>query len=451
MGAAGALAGATRGKGKDMKIGVRAEDKSEWERRTPLVPEDMAALRHMGVALVAQASPQRAFSDAEFSQAGIPLQPDLADCEVIIGLKEIPAAKLEPDKTYVFFAHVIKGQPYNMPMLKRLMALGCTLIDYERIVDDQGRRLIAFGHYAGLAGMINGLWALGQRLDAENIENPFSPLRQARDYGSLVEAQAAISRVAEDIRARGIPPAVHPLMVGFTGYGNVSRGAQEIFDRLPFETAPPGSAARMAANPPPRADRLYKIVYKEKDLVHPRDDGSTFGLEDYYRYGKKKYAGAVGQELAHLTLLVNCIYWDERYPRLMERTDFQTLWTAGRRPRLRVVADISCDVDGALACTVESSYPDRPLYVFHPESGRVTDGVRGHGPVVMAVEILPAELPRESSAYFSRLLKPYVPTLADIDPRADFEALALAPEIKRAVILWRGRFTPDYRYLEARL
>jgi alpha-aminoadipic semialdehyde synthase len=123
----------------------------------------------------------------------------------------------------------------------------------------------------------------------------------------------------------------------------------------------------------------------------------------------------------------------------------------GRAPRLRVVADISCDVDGALACTVRSSYPDRPLYVFHPESGRVTDGVKGHGPVVMAVEILPAELPRESSAYFSRLLKPYVPALAAIDHQAAFEHLNVPPEIKRAVILWRGRLTPDYRYLEARL
>jgi alpha-aminoadipic semialdehyde synthase len=434
-----------------MKIGVRAEDKSEWEKRTPLVPQDMAALRHMDVALVAQASPQRAFSDTEFFQAGIPLQSDLTDCDVIIGLKEIPAAKLEADKIYVFFAHVIKGQEYNMPMLKRLMALGDTLIDYERIVDDHGRRLIAFGQYAGLAGMLNGLWALGQRLDAESIANPFSSLRQARDYQSLVEAKQAISRVAEAIRERGIPPNVHPLNVGFAGYGNVSRGAQEIFDLLPFEEISPGTAAQIATTPPERTDCLYKIVYQEKDLVRPRVAGTAFSLEDYYRYGKKKFTGAVSRELAHLTLLVNCIYWDARYPRLLSRTDCQALWMADRRPRLRVVADISCDVDGALACTVASSYPDRPLYVFNPESGRITDGVRGHGPVVMAVEILPAELPRESSAYFSRGLKRYLPALAKIDHQADFQHLNLPPELKRAVILWRGHLTPDYRYLEDHL
>ena len=434
-----------------MKIGIRAEDKSEWERRTPLVPEDIAALSADGLALVVQTSPQRAFEDEEFYRFGIPLQSNLDDCDVIIGLKEIPSDQLAPNKTYVFFSHVIKGQPYNLPMLKQMMALGDTLIDYERIVDDQGRRLIAFGQYAGLAGMINGLWALGKRLDAEGITTPFSRLRQARTYASLADAKEAITRVGEDIMAQGIPPSVHPLIVGFAGYGNVSRGAQEIFDLLPFEEILPGTVGKKAANPSDRTDRLYKVVYQEKDLVRPRDNETTFSLEDYYQYGKQKYASAVGQELGDLSLLVNGIYWDERYPRLLNQADCRALWADGRTPRLRVVADISCDVDGALACTVEPSYPDRPLYVFHPDSGRVTDGVQGHGPVVMAVEILPTELPRESSAYFSQLLKAYVPALTNLKHPSDFEHLHLPPEIKRAIILWHGRLTPEYKYLEAHL
>ena len=398
-----------------------------------------------------QTSPQRAFKDEEFSRFGIPLQSNLDDCDVIMGLKEISGDRLAPNKTYVFFSHVIKGQPYNMPMLKQMMALGDTLIDYERIVDDQGRRLIAFGQYAGLAGMINGLYALGQRLDVEGITTPFSRLRQARAYASLADAKEAIARVGEDIMAQGIPPSVHPLIVGFAGYGNVSRGAQEIFDLLPFEEIAPGTVEKIAANPSDRKDRLYKVVYQEKDLVRPRDTETTFSLEDYYQYGKQKYASAVAQELSDLTLLVNGIYWDERYPRLLNQDDCRALWADGRKPRLRVVADISCDVDGALACTVEPSYPDRPLYVFHPDSGRVTDGVSGHGPVVMAVEILPAELPRESSVYFSRLLKDYVPALPNPSHPSDFDRLDLPPEIKRATILWQGRLTPDYQYLKTHL
>jgi alpha-aminoadipic semialdehyde synthase len=279
----------------------------------------------------------------------------------------------------------------------------------------------------------------------------FSRLRQARTYASLADAKEAIARVAEAIMMQGIPPVVHPLMVGFAGYGNVSRGAQEIFDLLPFEEIAPGAVAKIAARPPDRTDRLYKVVYQEKDLVRPRDTETTFSLEDYYQYGKQKYAGAVGRELGELTLLVNGIYWDERYPRLLNQADCRALWADGRTPRLRVIADISCDVDGALACTVEPSYPDRPLYVFHPDSGRVTDGVSGHGPVVMAVEILPAELPRESSAYFSRLLKTYVPAFSNLNRQADFDQLDVPPAIKRAIILWQGRLTPGYRSLEAHL
>jgi len=434
-----------------MKIGIRSEDKNEWERRTPLTPEDMAALLVEGLPMVAQKSPRRAYTDEEYTRAGIPLQADLSDCDVIIGLKEIPNDQLVADKTYVFFSHVIKGQPYNMPMLKRLMTLGDTLIDYERIVDDQGRRLIAFGQYAGLAGMINGLWALGQRLQAEGMANPFSRLRQARTYATLADAKETIARVGEDIMAQGIPRAVHPLIVGFAGYGNVSRGAQEIFDLLPYEEIEPRAVDTLATKPPDRKDRLFKVVYQEKDLVRPRDAAATFDLEDYYRHGRQKYANAVGQRLGNLTLLVNGIYWDERYPRLLNKSDCQALWANGRTPRLRVVADISCDVNGALACTVAPSYPDRPLYVFHPDSGRVTDGVSGHGPVVMAVEILPAELPRESSAYFSRLLKGYVPELPGPNHPSSFDRLDLPPEIKRAIILWQGRLTPDYSYLERHL
>lgn len=434
-----------------MKIGIRSEDKSEWERRTPLIPNDIAALRRGGVDLVVQTSRYRAYRDEEFSAAGIPLQHDLGDCRLILGLKEIPVDKFEPEKIYVFFSHVIKGQRYNMPMLKRMMALGDALFDYERIVDDQGRRLIAFGRYAGLAGMINGLWALGLRLASEGIANPLNRLQQAVTYPSLVEARHALSRVAEDIRANGVPSAVHPLIVGFAGYGNVSQGAQEIFDLLPFEEVPPDAVAPLTAHPPKEDRRLYKVVYREKDLVRPRASHRAFDLKDYYRHGKEKYRGAVNRSLGDLTLLVNGIYWDERYPRLLDRDDLRALWSAGANPRLRVVADISCDIDGALACTTQPSDPGRPLYVYHPESGRVSDGVEGRGPVVMAVEILPAELPRESSAYFSRLLGPYVPVLAGLHHRKDFERLDMPPEIRRAAILWRGELTPDYRYLEAHL
>ncbi len=158
-----------------MKFGVRSEDKSQWERRVPLVPQDAAALRLAGVDVVVQQSARRAFTEEEFRAAGVPVQEDLEDCGVVIGIKEIPPARLLPGKTYLFFPHVIKGQPANMPMLRRLMDLKATLIDYERIVDEHNRRLIFFGRHAGLAGMINTLWALGKRLESRGISSPFAP------------------------------------------------------------------------------------------------------------------------------------------------------------------------------------------------------------------------------------------------------------------------------------
>ncbi len=112
---------------------------------------------------------------------------------MVFAVKEIPPALFEPGKVYVFFAHVIKGQPYNMPMLRRLLDLGCTLIDYEKVTDDQGRRLIFFGRHAGMAGTLETLWALGRRLAWEGIPTPLADLRHAYEYRDVAEAKEAVS------------------------------------------------------------------------------------------------------------------------------------------------------------------------------------------------------------------------------------------------------------------
>ena len=270
-----------------MKIGIRAEDKSRWERRVPLVPQDIAELRRSGLDIVVQSAPQRAIADGEFAAAGIPVAADLSDCGLIVGIKEIPSERLEAEKVYLFFAHVIKGQTYNMPMLQRLMDLGATLIDYERVVDAQNRRLIFFGRHAGLAGMVNTLWALGRRLAWEGIPSPFARIRQAMQYADLEAARSDIRAAAAEIRQQGLPRELMPLVVGFTGYGNVSGGAQEIFDLLPHESVAP---ADLALLPPDEARRLYKVVFKEADCFAAGDGVSPFGLEDYFRHGKQRYA-----------------------------------------------------------------------------------------------------------------------------------------------------------------
>jgi len=173
-------------------IGIRREDKSIWERRVPIIPEHVRQLREEhSIEVRVQPSEIRVFQDEEFAQAGAWVEEDLSPCPVVFAVKEIPSHFFHPGHTYVFFAHVIKGQPYNMSMLRRLLELGCQLIDYEKVTDERGRRLIFFGRHAGLAGMIDTLWALGQRLNWEDIPNPFSDLHQACQYDSLAQAKAA--------------------------------------------------------------------------------------------------------------------------------------------------------------------------------------------------------------------------------------------------------------------
>ncbi len=429
-------------------IGLRREDKSEWERRVPITPQDAVKLQQeYGIQVIAQTSPTRAFTDAEFVEAGIIVQEDLGSCPTILGIKEIPKGSFEPDKTYIFFSHVIKGQPYNMPMLRRMLDLGCTLIDYERVVDENNRRLIFFGWHAGVAGMIDTLWALGQRLAWEGIENPFVDLRQTRAYRDLAEATSALAQVRARIETEGLPEQVVPLIVGVAGYGNVSRGAQEMLDLLPVIDIEPEEVATIAAGTDFSRHHLYKAVFKEWHSVEPRSPDGVFELQDYYDH-PEEYRGVFEQYVPHLTVLANAIFWTDAYPRLVTKAYLETLYGSQAKPRLRVIGDISCDVEGAIECTVKATEPGDPIYVYDPVTGAATDGHEGPGIVIMAVEILPSELPREASTDFSHVLAPFVPAVARCDFSASFEDCDLPPEIKRAVIAYRGQLTPDYQYIQ---
>lgn len=431
--------------GKGRCVGLRREDMYHWERRTPLIPEHVQSLQEStGHEFLVQTSDMRAFSDSEYATLGLPVVESLADCPVIVALKEIPVAVLEKNKTYVYFSHVIKGQSYNMPMLQRALDLGCTIIDYEKIVDDNHRRLIAFGNYAGLAGMIDSLWSLGLRLKAEGIENPFSALKQASEYADLAEAKAAIEAFGQRIAVEGLPESITPLVVGIAGYGNVSKGAQEILDILPVTEL--SAAALLAGNLPKEiSNTVIKVVFREEDTVLPLMEEKTFELQEYYDF-PERYRGVFSRYLTLLTVLVNCIYWEPKYPRLVSKEAIRDLYADGP-PKLRVIGDISCDVEGGIEITIKATEPDDPIYVYNPDTGEIQSGVEGKGPVMMAVEILPTELPRESSAYFSNILKEFVPAIASADYTASFEALDLPTPLKRAVICHRGALTPEYQYI----
>ncbi len=430
-----------------MKIGIRREDKNEWEGRVPLVPEHVKELnQNYNIKFIIQPSNIRAFSEEEYKQAGAIIQEDLSECSIIIAVKEIPEDFFIQNKVYVFFSHTIKGQQYNMSMLKRMMELSDTLIDYERIIDDKGKRLVFFGRFAGIVSMINTFWALGRRLEWEGYKTPFCKLKQALNYSGLDEVKSAYKEIVEVIVKEGLPENIVPLIVGFAGYGNVSKGAQEIFDIFPYKEIEPKDLNSFVQKCDFSNHLLFKVVFKEKDLVRPIDSSISFGLQDYYHH-PEKYASRFEDFLPYLKVLVNAIYWDKMYPTLVTKKYLKTVYEAGKRLPLKVIGDISCDVEGSIECNLKTTDSGNPVYVYDPLNQTIRYGIEGDGPVILAVDNLPCELPKESSSIFSNVLKNFIPQLVEVDFSEPFEKVNIHPEIKRATILYKGELTPDYKYL----
>ncbi|HEU4521571.1 MAG TPA: bifunctional lysine ketoglutarate reductase /saccharopine dehydrogenase family protein [Thermoanaerobaculia bacterium] len=406
-------------------IGIRAEDKNRWERRAPLTPDHVAELvRTHRIPVRVQPSSRRAFSDLDYERAGADLALDLSPCSVILGVKEVPLEKLRHRKTYMFFPHVTKGQAYNMPMLRRLIELECTLIDYEPIVDRRGRRIIFFGRHAGYAGMIDSLWALGQRLAWEGFTTPFHDVRLAHQYSSLDEAMRHIATIGDHIRRIGLPVGLRPVVFAFTGSGNVSQGAQEVFDRLPFINIGVEDLRQLEED----RDRPRNVVYKT--------------------FIDREQRGDLGGLLPHITVFINGIYWEPGQPRLITIEALRSLWRDDPQPKLRVIGDITCDIGGSIEATVQTTQPGDPVYVYDVDSGVAQPGAAGRGPVIMAVDNLPCELPVEASQHFGDSLLRFVPALSRCNWSAPLDELDVPDELRRAVILHRGELTPRYRYLE---
>ncbi len=421
-----------------MILAIREEDKSVWEKRAPIVPEDVEKLVKKGYRVLVEPSSHRVFNDEDYRKAGAEITKDLSNAKVIFGVKEIPPYKIEK-KVYVFFSHTIKGQPYNMPMLKKILDSHATLIDYERIVDDKGRRLIFFGNFAGYAGMIDALNVLGEKLKLMGLESPFLKVKRAYEYESLKQAKEEISAIKDDIKNWEIPDKISPIVFGFAGYGNVSKGAQEILELIEPETIEPEELIKGGL----RKDKIYKVVFKEKHMVEPVE--GEFELYDYYK-NPQKYRGVFSKYLPELTVLINAIYWEEKYPRLFRKEDAKALKEKGCN-KLILVSDISCDICGAVEFTERCGEPDSGIITYLPEEDRVVDGILAEGITDIVVDILPSELPMEASYNFSRVLMNFIEDILNEDYSKDYEQLNLPLPIKRAVIAHKGRLTPDYEYI----
>ncbi len=425
---------------------IRAEDKNIWEKRTPLIPADLAdIIRNTGVKAYVEQSDRRVFGEADYRAAGAAMCASMAPGDVIFGIKEIPAEKILPQKVYLFFSHTIKGQPGQMPLLKKIMASGGTLIDYEKITDDRDRRLVYFGRFAGDAGALDILSLVGEYWRYHGIETPFIECRRAHQYGSVEAARTHLRQIGAQIAENGLPAAVTPLVIGILGYGNVSVGAQQIFECLPVERVQPDALASIGRDP----HKIYLCVFKEEHLA-ARRDGEPFDLQKYYRH-PERYRSRFARYLPYLTIVVNAVYWESRYPRFITWDDLARLFGGASRPRLCAIADISCDIGGAVECTVRATDSGMPTYRCDPLNRRVTDGHEGDGIVVLAVDNLPCELPVDASTFFSGQLKPFVPDILNADYRASLDDCGLPLEIRRAVVVYNGDLTPSYEYLRRHL
>lgn len=429
-----------------MIIGIRRADKNKWERRVPLIPSDIKELKEkFGITAIIQPSEIRAFNDDEYIEAGAEVTEDINKADVIFDVKEIPLHFYRPNKTYIFFSHTIKGQAYNMPLLKKMMELKCSLIDYERIVDESNRRLIFFGKFAGIAGMVETLHSLGQKLKLKGLHTPFENIKKAYEYPSIQEAINHLKVISDQIKSVGLDVSVLPLVIGLAGYGNVSKGAQEILDIFPVKTLKTEELKTIDHLPKNELKRnIFKVVFEEKDLVVPKE--GVFELQDYYNH-PEKYSGKFEEYIPYLTVLVNCIFWTDKYPRLVTK---EYLWSDDYRKsskKMIIIGDISCDVDGAIEITYKATDPGNAFYTYLPDVDQYHDGIIKDGLTIMAVDNLPCEFPKDSSEEFSKVLKNFVPQIAKADFNKPFDELNLPLPIKKALILHKGELTKDYLYL----
>ncbi len=424
-------------------IGIREEDKYVGEQRAAITPEHAKILINNQFKIEFVPSVKRSFTDAEYLNAGAVPSEELADADLIVGVKEMPNSFFREGKSYIFFSHTIKGQPYNMEMLRRMMDLRCNLIDYEKITDDNNHRLIFFGRFAGLAGAIDSLWSLGLRYKVKGFETPFSLIQQAKRYSNLNEAEKVIRKAANLITEGEIPQEIGPVIIGITGYGNVSKGVQEIIDLLPVQELTPDE---LTAVPKEKLEdkKVYKVIFKEEDMYRRRD-GRSFDLQHFYHH-PEQYESNFEQYTAHLSLLFNCMYWDNRADRIVTKVYLKKHWR-DTDFRLEVIGDITCDPHGSIEATHQGTEIDNPVFVYHPESEEPVFGHEGEGILIMAVDILASELPRDASVAFSTALLPFIPAIATCDFSLPFSDLPLPAPIRRALILHQGELTPDFQYL----
>lgn len=457
---------------KGLTIGILRETYDDWERRVPLTPHHVKKLlethnhRSLHQVLV-QPSPQRCFPNREYEAAGAILSDDLSQADVILGVKRPRHPDtMFPNKTYLFFSHVIKGQESNMGLLQTILNKHIQLIDYECIVQDRAvqlangttqvkpERLVAFGKYAGLAGMIDTFYPLGRRLVTDyGIHTPFLQCPPAMMQRDLAAAKTAIRTMGEQIALEGLPPDMDPLVFCVTGNGGkVYSGAMEILKLLPHETLAVDDLPELFQQQDHVARNKIHVVNPTPEDMYQHCTDGTFD-RNAWKASPGDYESLFARKIApYIQVLVNCIYWDPRYARLLTKNEMQMLHEEGVN-RLLVVSDISCDVNGSIEFLDRTCTVDKPFFQYNPLLRKeVAADIGDKGITVMGTDILPAELPRESSEHFGNAVSQVLGNIMN-DNQATFsvmDRMKRCPLLSRATITTEeGQLTGRYRYLDS--
>ena len=393
-----------------MKIGIIREGKVPVDHRVPLTPEQAREVMDTfpEVTVVAQSSDVRVFKDEEYTKMGVEVVKSLADCQIIFGVKEVSIPDLLSDKTFFFFSHTIKEQAYNRDLLRAVMERNITLVDYEPLTDDKGIRVIAFGRWAGIVGAYNGLLTYGRRYKLFD-------LRPVNTCFGL-----------EDLKTEYEKIQLPKIKIVVTGGGRVAKGAMEVLL---------GAGIRKVT-PAEFADRFDEPVFAQLNTrdYNSHKSGQEFNRHEFYDH-PERYKGDF-LKYSQAELLIACAFWNPEAPVLFTKEDAMASSFG-----IKVIADITCDIEGSIPSTKRSTTIDDPIYDYNPEEDMEEPALSDEANItVMAVDNLPCELPRDASNSFGReLIDNVLPHLLGDDSEE---------VIKRATITKDGKLTEAYSYLQ---
>ncbi len=410
---------------------LRREHKNHWERRVALTPEAVKELADQGYDIAVENSPERIFANESYASLGLPMTDTPDNAQFVVGIKEPPVASIQPNQVHLAFSHTIKGQSYNMGLLQKFIDQKGTLFDYEIITDDSGKRTIAFGRFAGIAGAADTFYVLGDKLKLKGIQSPISELKQTVEYGNCAALKAACSLV--DLQQG------EPVQVLIVGTGNVGKGAEEVCQWL---NLPKVDINDLLSDKELPTGSWYAVASSRH--INARNDGKPFDMDDFVANGVENYHSTFNKLLGKFNVLIQTPYWTEKYPRHLDSARMKEY----KDELPLVIGDISCDINGSLACTLKESTIGTPAFSYNVDKESIEDGISWDGVTVMAIDNLPCELSEDASKHFSAILKDYMPDLMKMDLSKSFDELNLPEFLKRAMIVYKGELTPNYQYLQ---